>query len=412
MPNAEVIRAQTTPEDGALFTVGLENSKFKPLAPIAFTEDLRQKGEQEIPDIRLGTQVIIPFEKTCTLLEDVEFEFLPPALVGAGGATYIRYADFLAYALIAGIKWSFTSNTLQTYHMDMEWSDLQFMTDEQRANEEQLVGGNLSAAARNTYATAPYKLRVRIPTPWKDQRCHAPAISALTSKLTLTIDFNPAAYVVQTDGTKPATLTLTQCKAVYQQIHTTGHTRQEFTALQSGKRGISYLYDDKNRVEFDIPANYFTNAGNSFVFTLNELDGPIHKINGIIRTQAQLDPTNANTGAYEIDTTYLEGLSYRIVSNGMDIQDPENHDLDGVRKIQKFYHCKYDTQQFTCLWSEFPEMHNVASGSVSFGNFNNPRLFLSNPSLNGNHPALRVTLIYPRYNWLVQQRGVIQRVWR
>lgn len=412
MPNAEVIRAQTTPEDGALFSVGLRDSKWKPEPHTAFTEDLRQKGEVEITDPRLGTQIIVPFEKTCTLLEDVEFEFLPPVLTGAGGATFIRYVDYLAYAVIAGIKWSYTSNTLQNYHMDMEWSDLQFMTDEQRANEEQLVAGNLSAAARNTYATAPYKLRVRIPTPWKDKRCHSPIISALASKLTLTIDLNPAAYIVQTDGTKPATLTLTDCKVVYQQIHTTGHTRQEFTALTNGKNGIPYLVDDKNRVEFDIPANYFTNTGNSFVFQLSELDGPIYKINAIVRTQAQLDPVSANTAPYEIDTTYLEGLNYRIVSNGMDIQDPENQDLDGVRRIQKFYRCKFDTQQVTCLWSEFPEISNFTSGSVSFGNFNNPRLFLSNPSLNGNHPALRVTLLYPRYNWLVHQRGVIQKVWR
>lgn len=412
MPNAEAIRAQTTPEDGALFSVGLQDSKWKPQPHIAFTEDLRQKGELELVDPRLGTSIVIPFEKTCTLLEDIEFEFVPPALVPAGGATYIRYCDYLAYAIIAGIKWSYTSNNLQTYHMDMEWSDLQFMTDEQRANEEQLVGGNLSAAARNTYATAPYKLRVRIPAPWKDKKCHSPVISALASKLTLTIDLNPAAYVVQTDGTKPAQLTLTQCKIVYQQIHTTGHTRQQFTALTNTKNGISYLVEDKNRVEFDIPANYFTNAGNQFTFQLAELDGSIFKINGIIRTQDQLDPVNANTAPYEIDTRYLEGLNYRIVSNGMDLQDPENQDLDGVRKVQKFYQCKYDTQQFTCLWSEFPELKNVTSGSISFGNFNNPRLFLSNPLLNGNHPALRVTLLYPRYNWLVHQRGVIQKVWR
>lgn len=412
MPNAEVIRAQTTPEDGSLFATGLQNSKWKPQPHIAFTEDLRQKGEFEVPDTRLGTQIIVPFEKTCTLLEDIEFEFVPPALTPAGGATYIRYCDYLAYAIIAGIKWSFTSNTLQQYDMDMEWSELQYMTDEHRANEEQLVAGNMSAAARNTYATAPYKLRVRIPTPWKDERCHSPIISALASKLTLTIDLKVPGYIVQTDGTKPASLTLTQCKVVYQQIHTTGHTRQEFTALTNGPNGIPYMYSDKNKVEFDIPANYFTSAGNQFVFPLTELDGSIFKINGIVRTQAQLDPTDPNSAPYEIDTTYLQGLSYRIVGNGMDIQDPEAQDLDGVRKIQKFYQCKFDTQQFVCLWTEFPEMKNVASGSVSFGNFNNPRLFLSNPSLAGSHPALRVTLLYDRWNWTVHQRGVVQKVWR
>jgi len=412
MPNAEVIRAQTTPEDGALFSVGLRDSKYKPEPHVAFTEDLRQKGVTELADIRLGTSVIVPFEKTCTLLEDVEFEFTPPVLTGAGGATYIRYVDFLAYAIIAGIKWTYTSNTLQQYNMDVEWSDLQFMTDEKRENEEYLVGGNLSAAARNTYATAPYKLRVRVPCPWKDQRCHSPLISALASKLTLQIDFNNPAFVVQTDGTKPTTLTLTNCAVVFQQIHTTGHTRQEFTAITNSKNGISYLYDDENRLEFDIPQNYFQNTNNQFVQSLTEIDGPIRKARLIIRTQAQLDPTNANVAPYEIDTTYLHGLRYQIVGNNMDIADPEAQDTDGVRKIQKFHQCRYDTQQAEMLFEEYPEAHNVASGNVSFGNFTNPRLFLSNPLLAGVHPALRVTVLYYRFNWLIHQRGVIQKVWR
>lgn len=412
MPNAETIRAQTTPEDGALFSQGIKDSKFKPKPHIAFTEEIRQKGITQIPDIRLGTTAQIQFEKTCTLLEDITLKVTPPALALAGGATYARYCDYLAYALIKSIKWSYTSNNLQTYHMDMEWSDAKFFTDEQRTNEEKLVLGNMSAAARNTYALAPTAIYVQIPTPWKDQRSHCPIISALASKLVLQIEFANPADVVQTDGTKPATLTLTACEIDYQQIHTTGHTRQQFTALTNGVNGVSYLYNDRNRIEFDVPANYFLNTGNNFVAELREIDGPVPELRIIVRTQAQLDPTNANTAPYEIDTTYLEGLEYRISSNGMDLQDPEAQDFDGVRKVQKFYKCKYDTEQAICLWDEFPEAKNVASGSISYGNFSNPRLFLRNASLNGNHPALRITIIYDRHNWLIHQRGVIQKVWR
>ena len=70
MPNQEVIRAQTTPEDGALFATGLKNSKWLPRNHVAFTEDLRQKGVIEISsNVRTGSQLVIPFEKTCTLLD-------------------------------------------------------------------------------------------------------------------------------------------------------------------------------------------------------------------------------------------------------------------------------------------------------------------------------------------------------
>lgn len=413
MPNAEVIRAQTTPEDGALFAgSGLKNSKWIPQNHIAFSEDLRQIARVEIPDTRTGTQIIIPIEKTSTLVEDFEFQFLLPALTLAGGATYSRYVDYVALALVPSVKWSYVANTLQQYPLDSTFCEVKLMLDEERYNEDQLLGGNLSPAARNTFAAAPYKLRVKIPAPWNGKMCQAPCISALASKLTLTLDIAQSSYLVQTDGTKPASLTLTECELIYQQVHFTGKIRQELTSITNQPDGLSYLYDDVNRVDFDIPADYFRNTGNEFVCALTEVDGPISRMHLLLRTQDQLDPTNAGTAPYEIDPAYLDGLEYRIVSNNMDIQDPEEQNLDQLRKIQKFFKCRRDTSQAVLLWAEFPKMQNCASGNVTFGNFTNPRLFLKNPKLNGSHPALRVSVIYCRHNWLVHQRGVLQKVWR
>lgn len=412
MPHPEAIRAQTTPEDGALFSVGLKNSKWVPEPHIAFTEDLRQINRTDLGEVRLGTQLIIPIEKTCTLIEDVHFRFTPPALTPAGGATYTRFVDFLALALITRIRWSYGSNTLQEYSMLHQFQEYEEFSDEKRANYEYLTGGGLTAAARNTYAVDPYELTVKIPTPWIDKRCHSPCISALANKLTLTIDFAFPAAVVQTDGTKPASLSLAGCALDYQQIHFTGSTRQELTAITNGKNGISYLYDDVGNMSFQVAQNYFRNTGNEFVQELRDIDGPISKMMITIRTQDSLDPTSTDPAPYEIDSTFLDGLSYRIVSNNMDLQDPESQLIDQVVKIDKFIECRYDTQHVLILWAEFPKIKNCASGNLTFGNFTNPKLLLKNPSLNANHPALDVSISYYRHNWLVHQRGVIQKVWR
>jgi len=412
MPNQEVIRAQTTPEDGALFATGLKNSKWIPQNPVAFTEDLRQKGVTELGTVRTGQQVIIPFEKTCTILEDVEIEIDLPALTVPVDGTYIRYVDFVLFALLQSMKWSYVANNLATYNNVFTFCDVKKLCDEKRFNEYQLVGGNMSAAARNTFAANPYRLRMRIPAPWNDKRYQAPIISALASKLTLSIDLAQASQIIQTDGTKPASINL-DANIIFQQIHFTGATRQELTAITNTANGLSYLIDDVYTIDFDVPANYFKSTGNEFVCALTDIDGPIHEMNLLIRTQTQLDPTNANVAPYEIDPTYLDGLEYRIVSNNMDIQDPESQNLDQLRKVQKFYKClRRDTDQVILLWSEFPEMDNYASGSVSFGNFTNPRLLLKNPKLAGAHPALTVTVNYRRFNWDVLQRGTLQKVWR
>lgn len=412
MPNPEVIRAQTTPQDGPLFTSGYANSKFVVQEHIVFSEEIRQKGVAEIANARAGSSITYGFEKTCTLLEDVELEVTPPALTGAGGATYIRYTDDLGDAMIEEVTWMYGANTIQSYKMDTMFLDRQLLMNESRDNQNKLVAADLSAAARNTYAVAPKKLRIRIPAPWNDLKSHCPIISALSNKLTLTIRFAQPSAIVQTNGTKPAALAYDDARLVFQQIHFTGKTRAEVTSLTEMTEGLSYLYNDVIQYDYEIPANALRANGAAFTIQLPDFDGPIHIMQSLLRTTTQLDATTANVAPYEIDTTYMEGLSYQMLSNNMNMLDLEEQDYDGVRKTEKYWQCRFDTQQIVFLWSEFPKMLNCDSGHLSFGNFQLPRLQLYNSSLGGVHPALRLTIVAKRQNWQNQQRGTYQKVWR
>lgn len=411
MPNAEIIRAQTTPEDGALFEIGLRHSKWIPQHHVAFSEDVRQKLVTEINSKNTGQQIIIPFEKESTLLEDVDLVMTPAALTVPVDGTYIRYVDWLAICCWTLIEWRYGSNTIASYRNESVYSDVQYMEDEHKANETLLLRGDLSAAQRNTYAVAPTPIRVKIPTPWRCLRCHSPLISGLANKLTLQVNLADARGIVQTDGTKPLILAYNDIHIDHQNIHTTGALRGEFVGLTLTPTGVSYLIEDIQTYDYPIPANSL-GANSDFTIELRDLDGPIPKLSCLLRTADQLDPTSAAVDPLAIDTTYLEGLFYNIRSNQMDIQDPELMDNDGVYKINKFYRCRHSTRQLTMLWSEFPEMKNAATGSVSFGNFTNPRLLLRNAILNGTHPDLVLTVIARRHNWTVHQRGNYQKVWR
>lgn len=411
MPNAEIIRAQTTPEDGALFEIGLRNSKYVPQPHLSFSEDVRQKMEAGINSKTTGQDIIWPFEKESTLLEDVDLVLTPEALTIPVDGTYIRYVDWISIACWKLIEWRYGSNTLASYRNEVIFSDVQYLEDEHKANETLLLRGDLSAAQRNTYAVAPTPIRVKIPTPWRGLRCHSPLIAGLANKLTLQIRLSEARDIVQTDGTKPAQLTYNAIHLDHQNIHTTGALRGEFVGLTLTPTGLSYLVEDIQTTDHAIPANSL-GAVSDYPIELRDLDGPIPKISVLFRTAAQLDGTTAGVDPFAIDTTYLEGLQYRIRSNNMDIQDPEIMDNDGVYKINKFFKCRHSTRQLTMIWSEFPDMKNAATGSVSFGNFTNPTLLLKNALLNGVHPALIMTVIARRYNWNVHQRGNLQKVWR
>jgi len=91
--------------------------------------------------------------------------------------------------------------------------------------------------------------------------------------------------------------------------------------------------------------------------------------------------------------------------------DQDQFPSDGVYKYGKFLVGRANPQALILLWNEFPMVKNCASGSMSFGNFTNPKLNLRN-ALAVGHPDLIATYIAYRHNWYAIQRGNLQRVWR
>jgi len=243
MPAPETLRALTTPEDGALFASGLTSSKFAPRNATVFTPEVRQKFVMDAASgtVQAGGNVSFSIEKNATLIEDLGFYFTPPALAVGGGATYNRYCDWLAYAVLQRLEIRYGSNNIQIYGPDELFVDAQIGTDEERANRALLALGNLTAAQRNTYALAPTPVRINVPTPWLDMRDHAVPICALANKIQFTFYFKTPAYFIQSDGAKAASITFSDVHLDYQGIHETGRTRGEYTALTQTMQGITYI---------------------------------------------------------------------------------------------------------------------------------------------------------------------------
>lgn len=411
MPNPETLRALTTPEDGALFSAGLATSKFAPRNPVVFTPEVRQKFVMDAAStVNAGSNITFAIEKNATMIEDCALYFTPPALAVAGGATYNRYCNWLAYAALDKLEIRYGSNNIQTYRPDQLFVEDQIGSDECKANSAQLALGNLTAAQRNTYALNPTPVRLNVPTPWIEMRDHAPPICALANKIQFTFYFKTPSYFIQTDGVKAASIAFTDVHFDYQGIHETGRTRGEYTAVTQTPQGVSYLYDDVQSADYAIPAGLLTSAQGANI-ELRDIDGSVSKSYILLRTEDQLDPSNPDIEPYGINPLYYSNCSYNINSNGMYLYDQDQFAADGVYKYSKFLPGRANPQAIILLWTEFPETKNCAAGSMSFGNFTNPKLNLKN-SLAVGHPNLVATFIAYRYNWYVVQRGNLQRVWR
>ena len=323
MPAPETLRAQTGPEDGALFEVGLKNSFFLPQPHNAYTDDVEEKLPITLGTLSLGREFKFDVEKDATLLRDLDFVFTPPALAVPGDGTYIRYCDWLPLALVESVEWKYGGNSIQRYDtQDIVYSNIRYFSDECKSIWRYLMMGDTSAAERNTYAAAPDRpLRCMIPSPWKWIDCHSPLIAGLANKLTVHIRLRTPREVIQTDGTKPTSLDISNSYIDKRVMHFNGLTRGEYVGLTNTPEGVSYLYDDIQLSKFVIPAGAL--GSRPYAIELRDLDGPVSRIDFIIRTTAQIDPTTADVDIYDIDTDIHRGLSHAIVSNTMNIDDEE-----------------------------------------------------------------------------------------
>lgn len=408
MPRAEKIRAQTTPEDGPLLETGFANSLYRPQPHAAVSDHVREKVNLQLEDKPTGRKLIFDIEKQATLIEDLNLFVTLPALAVPGDGTYIRYADFPLWQAIEKITYKYTSNGLTEYTCDKEFSDYRFENDEVQRCIEAYGNGNLTPAQRNTLATAPQSVRMRLPTPWRDIRCHNPIISALANKIRIEIQLREARDFVQTDGTKPATLTLTDIRLEQQYIHMTGADRAEATSLTLVPDGLSYLFQEEQTVHKTIPANQLGGA-NPFVVDLNDFDGPIACMTIIVRRESDLDGTSPNTNYYNIDTTLMENMSYFVTSNGISLFEETSAEKELAYYVQKYHKSGPGIEQLLLFWDEVPQAKNTATGHISIGNFSNPKLHIRRPTVNPE--ALDLTIIARRHNWLNHQAGNLQKIW-
>lgn len=415
MPRQEIIRAQVTPEDGALFTTGYGNSIFRVAGGIrTYADKVRQPIDYPIDDKDTGRTLKFEIEKQATLLGEISLKGTLPALsIGAGG-TYARYQDFAPLALIKSILIKYGSNTLYEDTPEAMFHDyLLCKDDEAKRSFEKIHSGNLTAAERNTRALAPQKFRFKIPLPWNCCDTHDVPISALSNKITIELKLAEAREIIQSDGVKPASLTITDLVAEQQFIHMTGNDRAQLTALTLRPDGLDYLYTEHQEYSNDIAIGGLNSAG--YVVPIDQnFTGPIRSVTMAVRRTADLDPTANDPTYYDLDAALIEPIDFEFRASNLEAFERTDA-LENEYHISKYFNSGPESKLAYFFWEELPQggkhsYADCASGNLSVDSLNNKKIRLYQDV--ANTEALTCTFVARRWNWHNQQAGNLQKIWQ
>lgn len=416
MPQSSKIRAQVGAEDGPLITTGYRNSLFAKQGVMNTTdfaiEDKRD--DTDLPTVNTGTTQTFYLEKEGTEAGDLTLVLDVPAiepLVG-GAKTYVRGADFLGLAILhptEAITYQYSVNHLDRTFPDRIYEEYKFNPDEVRTSFEGMLKGNLTQPERNTLATGTQTVRIPLPHPWDGQGNQLP-ICALANKVKITIRFSECSSWIETDGTKPATVPLSNVFLRYELIHLPGPDRAEVTSLTNTAMGLVTLFDEAKKLDFDVPANALQAAPGEYGYPLDlsDLDGPIKNGYVLIRNLSDVDIGVANPKPFEFDTNILDAITFQVRSNDKILFEPSKASGLQVEHLKKLYGCKPDVNGLYFWWDYEPKCRDFASGHIQMSSYTNPRLFLKSTIA---HPALRISIIARGHNWTIQKGGSIQRMW-
>lgn len=416
MPEPTKLQAQVTAEDAALIEVGIQNSPFMKRGHYALSDFALQEKKNEVaaPSINSGQEFSFEIDKEGTVISKLSLHYTAPALTGLVGGvpTFSRYANFGALQNLSTdqpIRYTYGSSKVMEVHPDQIFSEYCMLENEHQRNIESLLKGELTQAQRNTLALSPQEFVVPLPTPWDGEGNELP-ICALANKIKLTFRFGPAAQAIQTDGVKPLAIQYTNVYLRYVLGHVSGAERQQIAAPTLGGDGVFTLFSDVTKINKPALADSLNTANAlGLGFDMNDFTGPIRNIKGLIRTQAQMDISTQSPAFYDIDTTFLNQLSFQARANDKSLFEITRPNVEQLLQLDDQYACEGSIRQFRLWWDYKPTIMNCASGHISLANFANPRVYLRYPA---THPALDITFLGYRWNWTNTSAGTYQSIWK
>lgn len=404
--NRQLLRINTGAADTALFTVGFNNSFFIRRPWAILSDKVRARFRKDFQNnVGFGTNYSYQYPKDGVLLEDVYLQMKLSAVVGAGAGTYARYCDWIGYAAIKNVRLNYSTNNLMILKSNHYF--VKHIRDYNINNQEifdAMVKGNLTAAERNTLATATQYVRIPLKLFWDQLPCHTPVITALAQYLTLDIEFQDKENVVQTDYTLGAAATLDQLTFVYDVINFTGADRDQATTPTFTARGQTFLMEEtKSQDGIIIPA-----GSTEFTHKFTGFTAPFSNIYFLFQKNSELITPYARK-PFEITAADINLISdYTLKDGELEIQKVQVNRGELQEQWQKRHKISKFRKPLGFLSvTEVADIKNQNLGSLNASNMND---FTFTINFTAALPVdYAISFVFFQHNWLNHQAGEFQR---
>jgi len=302
------------------------------------------------------------------------------ALTAGAGATYTRLCDFFPVAFFPRIEVHNSQEKLYTIHRDYwRWVYQRCYNDFERANMDEFLGANLTAAERNTRATAAQTFHLPLFHHWHKDSRKAPQVLGLSEKITFKCySVDSWDKVIQSDvalAATPATITTANTELVLDYIQLLDDERAQHVLASnpSGMPNDPGLLHLIRTVQVH-PQQTISAANTQTNIELRNFSHPVETL--VIQFRRSTVLTDRAYDYFNYDPALFANCEIEIEASGVTVLSRREMNFHNKKEFMRGVGKGTSDAVFTHTFAEAPLADNAQTGYIPWPKLTNPTVKL------------------------------------